>query len=274
MVEGNKGIERLAGEASPGLHSFIDLDGSNTLGHQVIFPILKQVDEDRLELIGTGFFISVNGLFVSAKHVLRDPFDSAGNQKYPICMIHFLPDNSYKFRNILWCSSHNTADIAIGLAEPVENSETREPLRNAVLTLTTSAPALGETIITYAYPKHRIGNWERKQILEFHPSFYEGQILEPLPHGRGKLPGSGYQTNIHIHGGASGGPVVGKSSRVFAINCSSFDGAPDISSVSRIDEILALEIRDARLPDGQEIPSATIADLARAGWVDFDPPLS
>jgi hypothetical protein len=274
MRAGNTEPHRLSGEAPPDRHSFIDLDGSNTLGRQVIFPILKQVDEDRLELIGTGFFISVNGLFVSAKHVLRDPFDSANIQKYPICMIHFLPNNSYRFRNIRWCSSHNTADIAIGLAEPVENGETNEPLSNAVLTLTTSAPALEETIVTYAYPKHRIENLEGKQILNFHPSFYEGQILEILPNGRGKLHGPGYQANIHIHGGASGGPVIGKSGRVFAVNCSSFGGAPDISSVSRIDEILALEIRDVKLPDGQEVHSATVADLARAGWVDFAPPLS
>lgn len=251
-----------------GRHRFMDHDGRDTRGYQVIFPILKQVKEDSFELIGTGFFISSCGLFASAKHVLRDCFDGKGSQQYPICLVHFLPDNHYLFRNIVWCSSHNSCDVAIGLAEPAAETEP-----NPVVMLTTSSPAIGETVVTYAYPKTEIQEVGKNQVLNFKPDFYDGQVVMSFPNGRDKimLPGPCYQTSMVIHGGASGGPVVGKPGRVFAINSTGYDGTSDISFVSRIDEILRLEIPFVKLPGGQEVHSVTTLDLARAGWVDLEP---
>ena len=248
-------------------HRFLDLDGTDTRGHQVIFPILKQVNGDSLELIGTGFFICSAGLFASAKHVLRDCFDEKGNQKYPVCLLHFLPDNEYLFRHILWCSSHPTADVAIGLAE-----STAEVESNGVLTLTTSGPAMGETVVTYAYPRTDIQKVGTLEVLNFRPAFYEGRIVEFFPNGRDRclLPGPCYQTSMVIHGGASGGPVVGQSGRVFALNSTGWDGPSDISFVSRIDEILQLGIPFVTLPSGVEVRSVITQNLADAGWIDVE----
>ena len=79
--------------------------------------------------------------------------------------------------------------------------------------------------------------------------------------------------NVFIHGGVSGGPAVGKSGRVFAINSASFNGAENISYVSRIDEIIGLEVRNLKLSNGQKVKSTTVLELAQCGRIDFGPPL-
>jgi hypothetical protein len=58
---------------------------------------------------------------------------------------------------------------------------------------------------------------------------------------------------MEIHGGASGGPVVGKSGRVFALNSTGWDGVSDVSFVSLVEEILRLAIPFIKLPSGQEV---------------------
>ena len=257
----------LKGEPRSDRHRFIDLDGNDSQGHQVIFPILKQDPGAVLQLIGTGFFISCCGLFVSAKHVLRDCFAQDGAQKYPICLVHFLPNRQYQFRHIVWCSHHDICDIAVGLAEPAESGEI-----NAVLQLTTSVQPNGATCVTYAYPKTEIQQVGSIHVLNFKADFYDGRIVQCHPQGRDKilLPGPCYQTSIVIRGGASGGPVIGSSGRVFAINSTGYDGTDDISFVSRIDEILHLMIPSINLPNGQVISSVTVADLAKSGWIDLE----
>ncbi len=261
----NKTNESLKGERPEGHHDFMDLDGKDTQGDHVIFPILRQITEDNLRLIGTGFFIGNFGLFLSAKHVLRDCFDNHNNQKYPICICQFFPNNQYRFRNILWCSSHHISDVAIGLVEP-EN----EVSLNPVLQLTTSPPALRDTVATYAYPKTKILKNDIGQTFNFNAAFYDGEIMEYLPNGRDQtmLPGPCYQTSMVIHSGASGGPVAGKPGRVFGINSTGFEG-DNISYLSRIDEVLHLQLPHFQLPNGQEENSCCLIELAKAGWIDL-----
>jgi len=265
MNEGQKS-QHLKGEAPDGLHGFFDLDRKDTKGVHVIFPILKQVVPDDFKLIGTGFFIGSFGLFLSAKHVLRDCFDNKKDQKYPICICQFFPNNQFQFRHILWCSSHNISDVAVGLVEPTSGIET-----NPVLTITTSPPSIGGKVATYAYPKTQVRQADSLQILNFDCAFYDGEIVECFPEGRDKtlLPGPCYQTSMVIHGGASGGPVAGRSGRVFGINSTGVE-ENNISFLSRIDEVLRLPLPPIRLPNGQEVKAVCLLDLAKAGWIDLD----
>jgi len=249
-------------------HGFIDLDGNGTQGFQTTFPILKQDLSNRFQLIGTGFFISSCGLFVSARHVLRDCFEEkTGAQKHPIFLVQFTSKGHYSLRHILWCSTHNIADVAIGCVEPSEYIQT-----TPCLTLSTSAPSIKDKIATYAYPKTTIERIGDQHVWNFVPSFYDGYITESFPGGRDRvlLPGPCYQTSMTIHGGASGGPVAGHSGRVLAINSTGYDGSEDLSFVSRIDEIFALSIPRIKLPDGQEVHDVRVTDLARAGWLDVE----
>jgi hypothetical protein len=70
----------------------------------------------KLYLVGTGFFITTNGLFVTARHVLMDDvFDLAGRQRYPIGLIQFVDPNIYIQRPVLRCAPHRVADVASAL---------------------------------------------------------------------------------------------------------------------------------------------------------------
>src|SRR3989344_4522681 len=50
------------------------LDGREIEPHTCVFPILKEVDSETNQMIGTGFFITNIGHFVTAKHVIEDIF--------------------------------------------------------------------------------------------------------------------------------------------------------------------------------------------------------
>jgi S1-C subfamily serine protease len=69
-----------------------------------------------------------------------------------------------------------------------------------------------------------------------------------------------------IHGGASGGPVVGPNGTVFAVNSTGFD-ANEISYVSCISEVLDLAIPNVVLPGSQIPRSTTLRELMEGGFV-------
>jgi hypothetical protein len=99
---------------------------------------------------------------------------------------------------------------------------------------------VGSRAVTYAYPRFSNTQDDDSQKVEFNSSYYAGYIREYLPKGRDRilLPGPCYQTCIHIHAGASGGPVFGSHGLAFGINSTRIDGT-DISYVSRISEVRA-----------------------------------
>lgn len=145
-------VTELPGEADPGAYGLTTGDGAPIQPNCGIFPIVRYDKENRIHLLGTGFFITMNGLFVTAKHVLKDPLDPQGNQLYPISIIQFLPEGGFLQRPIPRCTFHKRADIAVGVAAPMHRNG--NPLTNHVLTLNREPPPLGTKIVTCAYPKH------------------------------------------------------------------------------------------------------------------------
>lgn len=144
---------------------------------------------------------------------------------------------------------------------------TGAPMPNKLLTLAARPPQVGSVVCTYAYPKTDIQPG-KPQIVRFAPGFFEGSLLESHPNGRDKvvLPGPCFRTSMVIHGGSSGGPVVGPNGTVFAINSTGFDD-DELSYVSCISEVLDLAIPDVALP-GSPIPrSTTLRELRERGFV-------
>lgn len=276
MAKHDPGIPKppeLPGEAAPDRFSVRTGTGASANLVSAVFPIVRFSSEGFMDLLGTGFFISTNGLFVTARHVLLAPFDSMGRQAYPIAMLHFYQEGSYLQRPILRCASHAVADVAVGVAAPMTRNSDGTPLTNPVLALTLVPPELQARIVTYAYPRYANIAVEGGQRFNVVPSWYDGDIIESLPTGRDRvlLPGPCYRTNIIIHHGASGGPVFSRSGKVFAVNSTGFDGT-DVSYVSRINEILDLTIDDV-IVDNQPPRSVSVIDLARAGHIIVSPPL-
>jgi hypothetical protein len=263
----------LPGAAEPDRYGVRAGDGVATNPSRAIFPIVRFGADGSMDLLGTGFFISTNGLFVTARHVLSAPFDSRGRQIYPIAMIHFYEDANYIVRPILRCASHPLADVAVGVAAPMNRNSDGAPLTNPILTLTIEPPSLQDRVVTYAYPRYASISLEGQQTFHVMPTFYDGEITEYLPRGRDRvlLPGPCYRTSIVIHHGASGGPVFSRSGTVFAVNSTGFDGT-DVSYVSRINEIFVLTIDDVVM-DNQPARSIPVVEIARAGHIIVMPPL-
>jgi hypothetical protein len=259
----------LVGTAPKGMYRFFSRAGNAAEGQTAIFPIIKQLEDETIVLIGTGFFICTNGIFATAKHVLSDVLSPGGIQTHPIGIFHFFPPNQFVLRPILRFSFNTLADVAVGVAALPRHIETNEPLVNPVMTLTLEQPSADERIVTYAYPNTTIERHGASQMINFRPDFYSGKLAEVYLEGRDRclLPGPCYRTSMHIHGGASGGPVVDPQGRVFGINSTGFGGT-DISYVSRINEILPLSI------DVEETGSVRRMDMlevASRGFISFVP---
>jgi len=138
---------------------------------------------------------------------------------------------------------------------------------NKLLTLAASPPPVGSPVCTYAYPKTEVQPG-KPQVVRFEPGFFDGLLLEHHPYGRDRvvLPGPCFRTTMVIHGGASGGPVIGPNGTVFAVNSTGFD-ADELSYVSCISEVLDLAIPGVVLPGSQIPRSTTLRELMEGGFV-------
>lgn len=231
---------RLQGHAPPNKYSF-QTDAGQVRSEQdqrSVFPIVKQQqDTGGLALVGTGFFISTLGLFITARHVLKDAFDQRENQK-EIGGLHLHTNKEFYLRPVVEAWFSRNTDLAVGLLEQRYHVQTNEPLTNNRLVLTLEKPEVRSQVVTYAFPDSQILRKGASQTIHLRPHFYEGKIDEFFPNGRDRsmMPWPTYQTDIHIHGGASGGPVIDQSGKVFGINCSSMEPHTDISYVVPIDD--------------------------------------
>ena len=97
-----------------------------------VFPIVRH-EEDAISIIGTGFYISNNGVFVSAKHCFEDCGVIASQN--PFSIIHFREDNQYLMRPILRSWHSSRADVFVGVAAPMRETATGDQLVNRLMTL-------------------------------------------------------------------------------------------------------------------------------------------
>lgn len=235
-----------------------------------IFPVLKCV-EARWHLIGTGFFIAGYGIFATARHVLEDACDKDGRANCAIGILHFMPER-YFFRRIVHVCWNSVSDVAIGIVEPMKEDGAIDMLNNGFLGVTLRVPSTGSQVVTYAYPNHLVTNDSEGAKIELFPAMYEGTLEEYFPEGRDPkmMPGPCFQTSMHVHGGASGGPVFDEHGRVFGICCTGWEGQP-LSFVSRIIEIFALSLN---LPTDWGLPGTRcigVPEMVERKWIDCFP---
>jgi S1-C subfamily serine protease len=256
------------GEADSSRFQPIDGNGESAFLDGTVVPILKQLPDTTWEFIGTGFFITINGVLATARHVLTDILDDKGIPRCPLAVFHFLQNGIYLKRPVLRFSVHQKADVAIAVVAPVKNNNTGAMINNKIPTLSTAPLEIGETVFTYAYPNTVLVTGVPQQI-HFNPRNYEGKIVEFYPTGRDSvlLPNPCYQTSIAIHGGASGGPVFDTQGKVRGINSTGFPAFPDVSFISRTEELLPLQVTDIALQPGLAPESVSIARLAELGHV-------
>jgi hypothetical protein len=267
----------LGGEADPNSWHFqrIDQDGPlpNPIGHT--FPILTHDPLGVWELVGTGFYISGDGLFVTARHVVEYVLED-GRQIAPLVIFHQHSDtglfgpSQVLFRPIMQCWLGDPADVALGVAVTFTNNQTGEQLRHWCWPLCWSIPADGEHVGTYAFPRHRMSPDGRS--LNLHPELYRGTVLSTGPfRDRSMIPFPYLEVNCRIHGAASGGPIAQTGGRVLGVNCTeltkTLDHPPGLGFGAQIRCLQDAFIDDASL-SGENPRRVTFDELAHAGCID------
>jgi hypothetical protein len=250
----------------------VDGNGATVEPHTSIFPILKETEPNQSRLVGTGFFITMLGHFVTAKHVIQDVIHQiTGTQIGYLHALHFVESSQVLVRNITRVCFHNHSDIAVGKMDYHIVNETGKPLTNRIPRFTTEIPRIGSAVGTYAYP-------ESDRVFcqggggKFVANYYPGEMLahSDIARDRNLVAWPHFMTSISLKGGSSGGPVFDDLGRVFGINC--VGGIEGISYMARVCELLSLTVPEfPGALDGQEF---TVLDLVRRGQIIFDPVLT
>lgn len=193
---------------------------------------------------GTIFFISNNGLFLTAAHVVSDycsfapPFFTLITSALGITML-----------KVAWTKCHPIYDVAIGQVMIEESNLSKvNPLilSSKKLVLGTEVAVLGYPRTKTEYQSDDHGNPSFKFTMT--PDYYEGKIEDYISDGTPLIKGPLYQTDITITcnfnikdlSGVSGGPLVSSNSlHVHGIFSSSTD---DYALFTDIETVLNWDI--------------------------------
>jgi hypothetical protein len=245
-------------------------NGSGQPAHPLygIFLITSK-DETAIWEPGTGFLISENGLFATAKHVLTDSYGYVLDSLIGIQV--FRNEGIVLVSDIVDVQPHDKADVAIGF---LKYSSPQQSALNSVFELTSSAPPIDEKIATYAMPRPDRAMLNSGRIeMPITPLINYGNVIEHFPTGRDSVmvPGNSYRTSLTIHGGCSGGPVFWGDGRVFGINSMGMgeweDSSPE-GYVSSITDILDLTVSRKYLESNSDAQAGiSIRELCERGYI-------
>ena len=253
-------VERLQ-EGAPLEDLFRDGAGNPANPTWCIFPIFHLTSGGVWKGRGTGFFISSNGFFATAKHNLVEQ----GKLLDRIFGVQILPDGN-RIRQILNVTVHQTADLAIGFLE-FDGTE------NNAFHLTERLPQKGDVVAAFAISRLAAVSLEAGGTeFQFAPNLLHSELEAHWPDGRDSvlLTNNVFQSGLFTEFGASGGPVFFGDGDVFAINSSGNDGEPPYSFHSSIAELLDMKVSEVILEiDGnREIKqNISVRELATLGVV-------
>ncbi|WP_298545901.1 serine protease [uncultured Aquimarina sp.] len=209
--------------------------------------IVPLVSEDKktnkLFFIGTSFYISGNGILLTAKHCIFNKKDEVYDN---LGVIHFLPNNQYILRPIRKTTYANEYDVAYLLPEEILDKE-KNIVPSPSLILTDRFPELNEQLGTFGYPDTQTIPQPESIKMDFISDFYLGKYVEFHKNGIGLLKNSCFQTTIKMKSGSSGGPVFNKNGTVIGICSTGYDvtdGGDDISFATPLLPTFSLSLED------------------------------
>ena len=262
-------------------------DGTEIPPGAGVVPVLKEVGERQLAVVGTGFFVTRYGLFASAKHVLEDLADWDRGRLHVGYVLQDDKENLF-IRRIVGVSISNTADVGIAQADNGVGRQDRPPgppnLRGP---LSFTRPQPGDPLVSYAYAENAVLDFrDETSPPVLRGDYVRGEFRAQLDeHSHPYIPYPHYETTMEIRSGASGCPIFSSvTNRIVAIACRGWDfrggeheGA-NLSSILPLTQLLPIEVGSARIPpdswEYRQIPEArrganlTFAELMTFGHVD------
>jgi len=226
-----------------------------------IFPLITFDPTSRVfNCLGTGFFVTPFGGFVTAKHVF---FKNDGTHQPTLYGVQSLEDGTRVVRRLKHLVVHPDADIAIGMLGNATNNDAfnRNPAPASAFRLSFQPLEIGDEISTYAFPNTQ-SEWldNDNQQFTFQGVWSSGVVEDYHCDGMGLLRNACYQTTMRLDGGASGGPVL-RNATVVAVNSTGMDlGDAAISGVTPV-----TYLRDLSVPSGNG--NISISELIAAGYI-------
>lgn len=188
----------------------------------------------RIRILGTAFFISSAGLFLTAKHVVEG-FTHGLHGELSLMLLR---RPNYKFAKIASLQNHESTDISIGIIDL-----TGEGWFPKTYKLSSKQLGKRDFISSFGYAKTKYEIKENALMINLNPDFYEGQVIEYHREGYGVAKWPVYRHTMSTLSGNSGGPVFSiKSSAVHGICCTGFNPPPG-GTFSDIREILDWKIK-------------------------------
>jgi hypothetical protein len=230
-----------------------DQSGNQIDPSNAVFPICKLIN-DELIFLGTGFFISSAGIFVTAKHVLE-------NEKENIYAVTFLPGDQFFMRSITQFTYHNLADVGVGTLNEARD-ENGDLLRMNQVPLAEYVPGEGELLSCLGYPHSEIKNnpEDKSTIASFNLNTVHGEITEVHINGFGIVKGHVFVADFTNKGGSSGGPVFTPYAKGAVGIASSGNDQGYYFVISAINQIRDLALNNIKLFN-EEPRSVTIQEL-------------
>ncbi|ABX19911.1 S1 family peptidase [Burkholderia multivorans] len=258
----------LVGVAAPEFFEPRFADGRPADPATVVVSMFRRTEDGQaMEIVGTGFFVAP-GVLITAAHVAQVAFESDPHGYPRLWCVHVLDGGQYQRRPVVHAVTHAVTDIALCVLAPSVHRVTGAPLPNPILRLSARDPVIGEHVFTFALPDavFEAQQGGRNARLDLHSHYYDGHIVEhyPVMRDRVLLPFPSFETSMHLHGGASGGPVFDDSGAVVGINVSSQEPDTDCSYIAKVRDAF-----DLSLPcevDGGQVVQLTLRELAARGF--------
>nr|WP_057929913.1 serine protease [Burkholderia ambifaria] len=261
----------LVGVAAPELFQTRFQDGRLADPSSAVVPLYRKTgDAGATEVIGTGFFVAPSTL-VTARHVAESALASDAQGNPGLWAFQFGTNGDYLERAVVHAVLHPTTDIALCVLTHMTDDRTGVALFNPALRLSARDPVIDEYVYTYAYPDTVFTEEGERGRLDLNPHFYDGHIVTHYPEGRDRvmLPFPSFETSIHIHGGASGGPVFDAGGAVVGINVSSLqEPDTDCSFIAKVRDAFELPLPVVFVAG--QVEQLTLRELASRGFAQLD----
>lgn len=223
-----------------------------------IVPIMRRRGKDIYDIIGTGFYVTRYGLFVTANHVMQELIDEKSNTLGIGYLVHLGSDSQIHLRRILVSNCNKSSDIAICQADNYIEKYPQGPLMNMRPRVSFKVPTSGSPLVTYAYPENELLKFNDPETLPtIRGDYFSGKFLRYVnTQENPMMPCAYYETSIEVRSGASGGPVFDSSGGIVGINCRGWDfggisrNKENLSYIIPIAEALPITVSNSQIPSG------------------------